>query len=270
MRIAIIGMGVVGQAVAAASYKCKISSFDKYNQNRTQNWGDAQITELCFVCVPTLTVNRKQDLTEIFSTMKMLERMKYRGVVCIKSTVLPGTMDKLEEAFQDLRIVHSPEFLSEKTARQDYLLQKTALLSGQIEDTSIVMKYFDENLQVTKTFVYTDFNITEFAKYMHNCMLAVELSFLNEMYDLCGDKEVYNKAIEAAIPFGNIGKLSKVPGPDGKRGWGGMCFPKDMVALQDFSVQQKVSTDTLDGAISTNARHRPEEMAKQYYKETSK
>jgi UDPglucose 6-dehydrogenase len=259
VKLAIVGMGVVGSAVAAASKKCTLITYDKYRTDRTKNWDQFQDSELCIVCVPTPTIQGQQRIDELKSAL--LEMGKYQGVVCIKSTVVPGTMAKLKEMFPHLRLVHNPEFLSERTAREDYELQEDALLSGSLKDTDVVLKYFQENLkQLNRTAVFQDYEVTEWAKYIHNCLLAVKLSFLNEMYDLCGSDALYKKAVEAAKIFGNVGSHYSVPGPDGKRGWGGMCFPKDMVALHGLAVDSLCLVPTLHGAIVTNYHHRRDEM----------
>jgi UDPglucose 6-dehydrogenase len=259
MRIAIIGMGIVGQAVARGTqHREFLCTFDRYKEAMTQNWGKYPETELCFVCVPTPTTKGYQDLTELESTMKLLR--SYKGVVCVKSTVLPKTMNRLREVNPNLRLVHFPEFLTEKNAAADYKNQKFAMISGKIEDTSIVMKYCDKNLNLDRMAVFTDYRVTEWAKYMHNCMLAVELSFLNECFNLMDDAELYSKAAGVAQAFGNVGPLHKIPGPDGKRGWGGMCFPKDTKALAAMGIEAKKMMPTLMGAITTNAILRPEVM----------
>ena len=67
-----------------------------------------------------------------------------------------------------------------------------------------------------------------------------------------------------AEPFGNIGTLHKVPGPDGKMGWGGMCFPKDTMALADYGFSSGQRMHTLMGAIETNKQLRREEMGAAY------
>lgn len=260
MKIGIIGVGMVGRAVLAGSQSCtEICTYDKFHPDRTSNWDRAPLTDLCFVCVPTPTDENGQHLGAVVDALLHLRGMStegYRGVVVLKSTVLPGTTSWLQEQFPDLRLVHNPEFLCEKTAAKDYAEQKTILLSGRIEDIRIVRIYADLCLNVDRAHYSAVYGDTEWAKYIHNCILPVKLSFLNEIYDLIGNERCFNEAVEMATWFGNVGGRSMVPGPDGKRGWGGACFTKDTKALEMFALQQGLKMDTLTGAISTNLRVR--------------
>lgn len=266
MKIAIIGMGVVGRAVASGVKNWmspdtfSLCTYDKFHSDRTHNWKDFLQTGICFVCVSTPTTATGQDLDAVVETMKMLEASIYNGVVVIKSTVEPGTMDSLARRYPGLRLVHNPEFLSEKTANKDFELQQSVLLSGKPED-AIVASNFYQLSPFVATVRYSDqYKTTEFAKYIHNCVLAVKLSFLNEMYDLIDSPVVYEGATQMAALFGNLGTHFKVPGTDGKRGWAGMCFPKDMLALQAYAQQEAKVVPTIRGAIETNKKHRPKEM----------
>lgn len=260
MKIAIIGVGMVGNAVYQGSGACsEICLYDKFRPELCAKWDQAWQTELCFVCVPTPTVHGRQDTTAVVDAcrhLRSLTTLGYKGVVAIKSTVLPGTMRWLQHQFTYLRLVHNPEFLCERTARLDYIDQCVMLLSGQPEDMRVVRRYAGMCLNLGHVHSSEVFEHTEWAKYLHNCMLPVQLSFLNEMYDLIGNQHTYDSAIEMARWFGNVGERSKVPGPDGLRGWGGSCFPKDTKALESFALIQGFTMNTLTGAIKTNSKVR--------------
>lgn len=260
MKIAIMGMGVVGRAVAAGARGCSLSTFDKYRTDRTANMLAFDETEMCFVCVPTPTDQCGQDLIEIHACLEGLAKRNYKGVVVMKSTVIPGTMDILKNMYPSLRLVHNPEFLTERNAKQDFIKQPAVLLSGDLSDTLEVDKFYEKILKVPRTFSSPKYLTTEWAKYLHNCALAVKLSYLNEIYALIGSQEIYDRAVEYADLFGNIGTNHAVPGPDGKFGWGGMCFPKDMLAVFALALEKKIQAHTIKGAIDTNRALRPEEM----------
>lgn len=262
MKVAIIGVGMVGSAVLTGSHGCEeICTFDKYRSERTENWERAGDTDLCFICVPTPTMAGTQDLSAVTSALlnlTTLTRHGYRGVVAIKSTVLPGTMRNLQNEFPELRLVHNPEFLCERTAATDYATQKVILISGKLEDVRVVRAYADLCLHVDHHHYTEVFEHTEWAKYIHNCILPVQLSFLNEVHSLIANQSVFEAAVGMAKWFGNVGKLSQVPGPDGMRGWGGACFPKDTKALETFALSRGFKMNTLTGAINTNmvVRHK--------------
>lgn len=261
-KVGIIGVGMVGGAIAQ-TIECEtveLSTFDKYNKARTKNWDKFLETSICFVCVPTPTVQGEQNISELQVTMASLSENGYRGVVVIKSTVLPGTCRTLQAKHPKLRIVHNPEFLCEKTAAHDFADQKVILFSGKFDDCREVNDFF-YRLGVGNTRHYSqDFEVTEYAKYIHNCALPIQLSFLNEMKELICNDSVFNTAVDMAVNFGNLTRHHKVPGPDGKLGWGGICFTKDTQALSTFARKRNKTVHTLDGAIQTNRNYRSEEM----------
>ena len=95
---------------------------------------------------------------------------------------------------------------------------------------------------------------------MNNCFFATKVSFMNEMYDIankCGAD--WETAVQGFVRDGRIGHSHlAVPGPDGKRGFGGSCFPKDIQAMIKLGEELGVSTSTLKGAWETNLNVRPE------------
>lgn len=261
MRIAIIGVGMVGNAVYEGSRGgCnQICLYDKFKPERSYEWDKAWQTDLCFVCVPTPTRGTHQDLSHVIDACKTLSGMSvdgYAGTVVIKSTVLPGTMRALQDKFPALRFVHNPEFLRERTAVSDYATQEVILLSGDPAHVRVVRTYAAKCLRLSHVHYSEKFEDTEWAKMIHNCILPVKLSFLNEVYDLIGEQRMFDEAVEMAKWFGNVGELHKVPGPDGRRGWGGSCFTKDTEAMVEFANQKEYEMHTLEGAINTNKKVR--------------
>ena len=106
----------------------------------------------------------------------------------------------------------------------------------------------------------TDFQTAELIKYMNNLFFATKVSFLNEMKVLADNIGAnWNDAIEGFILDGRIGHSHlSVPGPDGKFGFGGSCFPKDIQALIDFADKNGIEMNVLKGAWKTNLNVRPE------------
>lgn len=253
MKVGVWGAGMVGSAVAAATKKCScLVIYDKYKEHLNQNTDFIYSTDLMFVCVPTPTKDGIQDLRELLNVAFALEATSYRGVVVVKSTILPGTMRLLHARFPLLRWVHNPEFLCEKTAKEDFLNQQHVLLSGEIDTAQEVADYFMANIPQAVIWINSDFYVTEMAKYIHNCILPVKLSFLNEIYRMCKTQSQFNGAVEMATLFGNVGTHASVPGPDTKLGWGGSCFTKDTEAFSAWAKMQGFQCHTLDGAITTN------------------
>jgi UDPglucose 6-dehydrogenase len=252
-KVGVIGCGVVGSAVAACfGKKFPIVQYDKFKNigSMAEIIGYADMT---FVCVPTPTTDDwKQNLEPLTDVLMRLQTLKFKGPVVVKCTVVPGTMDRMQKNFPDLRLVHNPEFLTEAKARTDFEKQTMVLLSGKAGDVQEVLDAYRRALNGTASAWFSDFKTTELAKYIHNCLLATKVAFLNEMYDYAdaiGTK--YDDAVKAAISQGVIGEShTRVPGPDGKRGFGGMCFPKDTKALWNSKGGSLLSI--LGAAIESN------------------
>ena len=115
---------------------------------------------------------------------------------------------------------------------------------------------FGKSISVIETNTVT----AELIKYMNNCFFATKVSFMNEMRlvsDACGAD--WETAVDGFIRDGRIGHSHlNVPGHDGKFGFGGVCFPKDVQAMIDLGKKLGVEMHTLKGAWETNLKVRPE------------
>lgn len=264
MKIGIFGLGVVGNSVKLAFEAAQIDVVSYDPKFDLQYDGAKFLTcQFIFVCVPTPTTDGKQDQTAIYDVCRKLTALKYHGAVVIKSTVLPETCDKLTQTFP-LLFIHNPEFLTERNARQDFLKQ-TDILYSIPKGYSAIQQEFEtihrKALPASSALKFHDFNdykITEMAKYLHNCFLATKVVFANEMYRLCATSDIdFKQVVKAAQTQGKIGESHwQVPGPDGKMGYGGMCFPKDMDALANYAVQKHCVQMVLTSALITNKQIR--------------
>lgn len=239
MRLGIIGVGMVGGAIrdVAVGAGISIGLYDKYKKIGAMQ--EALDSDVVFVCVPTPTADGMQDLIPLKNALTEVCGEDYKGVVVVKSTVLPGTMHYLKGIFTNLRLAHNPEFLVEASAAADFAKQEKYLVSCAAEDANTVAGAYDLLAPGAVGLFYTDFKITEAAKYFHNCFLATKVAFANEFYMYCQDHNInYDAMVDAAKSQGRVGDTHlKVPGPDGKMGFGGACFPKDTLALvnHDYS-----------------------------------
>ena len=110
----------------------------------------------------------------------------------------------------------------------------------------------------TTPIIKTGSNTAEAVKYFTNCFLATKVIFANEMYDICKQANVdFDKVTEYALHDKRIGQSHlMVPGPDGDRGVGGHCFPKDMEALVYFAEEMGVEPMLLKTVLSKNDKLR--------------
>jgi UDPglucose 6-dehydrogenase len=262
--IGIVGVGMVGSAMLQSFTECgvKVIAYDKFRPGFTDEDVDFQAladTEMIFVSVPTLTdKDGEQDLVPLFDVLERIARMKYKGIVVSKCTTLPSTTQFFADLFPYLKIVHCPEFLRAANAYEDFKFQKASMVSGAESSTLEVAEFLRElfpNLTIRR---FASYATTEILKYTNNCFLPVKISFLNEVATICeAHGVVYSEMIEALSLLGRIGETDlRVPGPDGRRGWGGFCFPKDTKAWSHHMRRRGLPTDTLDGAIESNDKIR--------------
>jgi UDPglucose 6-dehydrogenase len=256
--IGVIGIGVVGHAVYQGfkQAKMQVFAYDKYKPefNELSKMFSARVI---FVCVPTPTVNGRQDLTALEDTFQMLSDIGFKGVICVKSTVLPGTTQKLSAKYDLVKVVHNPEFLTAAKPFEDFMNQPAVVLGGHPNYTLDVANAY-RRAGFTNIVELPEARASELVKYMHNLFLSVKVSFLNEFYDACESMKVdYELVRHVTTIFGGIGHgHTMVPGPDGKRGFGGMCFPKDTEAFSTFAKDRGVKMDVLEAAIIGNKRRR--------------
>jgi UDPglucose 6-dehydrogenase len=266
-KIGIVGFGFVGESQAFAfSPVADIKVFDIDPVKKTHSLEETINQDLVFVCLPTpMKENGIQDISLIekfFEDVSLLNISK-KPIYILKSTVLPGTTSRLEKKF-NLDIVFCPEFLTEKTAKLDMLTQSRIVIGGVNYLVDKVKELFEARFG-SKHYIITDSNSAEFIKYMANNFLTVKIAFMNEYYDLVekiGGN--WNQIIEGFSSDPRIGNShTQVPGHDGKRGFGGTCFPKDINAIIEFSKQNDVEMNTLEAAWETNLKVRPEQDWKQ-------
>jgi UDPglucose 6-dehydrogenase len=229
MKIIVAGYGFVGKAVAnALKDKHYVLVVDpKYNDNKISDHVDA---EGIIICVDT--PSGENGIINANNVANVLDQVPIYMPVMIKSTVTPGIVDGFKEIYSDHSIVYSPEFLRANTANQDFLNQKYIVLGG--EDPEY---FWQELFQSALTNCKMFFKCTEkeacLIKYTTNSFLALKTSFFNQIYDICektgADFDTVRHILSQDTRIGSGHTL--VPGPDGERGWGGHCFPKDTAAF---------------------------------------
>ena len=270
INIGIIGFGFVGSSVAygfspqTGFDKAKLRIYDKNPAKSTHGLKEVlDESDFIFLSVPTPSnVDGSINLTILES---VLDEVNTHGtkdgcVVLVRSTVVPGTTRELQKKHNNITLVFNPEFLTERSAKFDFINQARFILGGEPENTSKVAKLFSIRFGNSTPTVETNFETAEFIKYMNNCYFATKVSFMNEMR-LIADKSGVNwtTAVDGFVRDGRVGHSHlHVPGPDGKFGFGGSCFPKDIQAMMSHARSIGVEPSVLDGAWKTNLNVRPE------------
>ena len=270
MKIGIVGNGFVGSSVAFGfSPQCgcdgvDVKIYDKDKSKSTHSLSETLESDFIFVSVPTPS-NKDGSINldivyDVFNEMNELNN-RTDNVFLLRSTVTPGTTRKLQIGFHNLNIVFNPEFLTERSAKFDFINQARFIVGGNERDTDKVEELFRWRFGETTPIIKTNYETADLIKYMNNCFFATKVSFLNEMYqvaDACGAD--WDMAVEGFVRDGRVGHSHmNVPGPDGKFGFGGSCFPKDTQAMINFAKSLGVPSNVLEGTWKTNLEVRPEE-----------
>jgi len=270
MKIGIVGNGFVGSSVAfgfspQTGCDANVKIYDKDESKSTHSLSDVLNTsDYIFVSVPTPSnPDGSISLKIIYDVFDEIDFLNNRtdNVILLRSTVVPGTTRKLKKRHPKLNIVFNPEFLTERSAKFDFINQSRFILGGNKRNTDKVALLFKERFGESIPVIQTNYETAEMIKYMNNCFFATKVSFLNEMYQIANECGVdWNTAIEGFVRDGRVGHTHlSVPGPDGKFGFGGSCFPKDVRAMISFAKQLDVEPDVLNGVWETNLKVRPEQ-----------
>jgi UDPglucose 6-dehydrogenase len=187
------------------------------------------------------------------------EKNTKNNIIVLKSTMVPGSTNNFIKQFPKLNIVFNPEFLTERTAKLDFLTQARIILGGSKRLTKRVAKVFEERF-IHTYIIETDTITAEMIKYMNNVFFASKVSIMNEMKMMCDAIGAnWKQALKGFAADQRIGDSHlNVPGPDGKKGFGGSCFPKDINAFISYANELGVKIPTIKGAWKTNLNVRPE------------
>ena len=258
MKVGVIGNGFVGEAQAFAfSLSNDILIYDVDPARTFNTLEEVHTADYVFVCVPTpMHKDGTQDLSII---EEVFTHSKAEPIYIIKSTVKPGTTESLGKKYPHLNIVFSPEFLTERIAKLDMMMQARIIFGGPKELTEKVEELYRGRF-MNRHFIHTDSTTAEYIKYMNNCFFATKVSLLNEYYRLAKELDIdWETAMHGFAADGRVGDSHMhVPGPDGKLGFGGACFPKDINAFIGLGNENNLNMNVLEAAWKTNLEVRPE------------
>ena len=257
-KVGVLGNGFVGEAISFAF--SSVADMYVFDTDPSRSLDDIESVHQCdfvFVCVPTpMYEDGSQDLSYVQSAF---EKASDKPIYILKSTVLPGTTEELSRKYPNFKIIFSHEFLTERTAKLDMLTQSRIILGGDLSLTEKAKALFEKRFKI-KNIIQTDSKTAELTKYMNNTFFATKVSIMNEFKLLC-DKIGANweDALKGFVSDGRIGDSHlNVPGHDGKLGYGGTCFPKDVNALLSFSKKHNIQLNSIAGGWATNLKVRPE------------
>jgi UDPglucose 6-dehydrogenase len=257
--VSIIGLGFVGNAMFQ-SFKSKnidVIGYDKFKDGGIGTFEDILKNNICFLCLPTLFDEIKQEYNKeaIYSTCERLEGAGYEGLVVIKSTIEPETTDLLSTKYPTLKLCHNPEFLSARTALQDFNNQTHIVLGkgANCDDLDTLSAFYTTYFPDAEISICSSLE-SESMKIMCNSFYASKIMLFNEYYLLCqANGSDFNTIRDLMLKNLWINKMhTEVPGPDGLLGYGGACFPKDTSALYNYMKTLHVKSKVLKSVIEMN------------------
>tara|TARA_Y100000031_G_scaffold113357_1_gene125227 strand:+ start:945 stop:1805 length:861 start_codon:yes stop_codon:yes gene_type:complete len=268
-NIGVVGNGFVGSAVQfgfSPSTGCdyEVRVYDK-DPSKSVDSIEETVNESEFIFLSVPTPSNKDGSMNLDIVEQALQDIsdvnKYQGnIVLLRSTVTPGTTRKLQDKYPNLRIVFNPEFLTEQNAKYDFINQARIIIGGDEVYSKQVGDLYRLRFGESQPIIETNWETAELIKYMSNCFFTTKISFMNEMYQIaekCGVD--WDVALDGFFRDGRVGHSHmNVPGPDGKFGFGGSCFPKDIQAMINFGESLGLNMNTLKGAWNTNLEVRPE------------
>ena len=274
-KIGVVGNGFVGGAVKfgfspQVGCDAEVRVYDKNPDKSTHSLEETvNKSDFIFLSVPTpanedgsinidIITSALEDINEVHDGKD--------NAILIRSTVIPGTTWALQTKYPNLNILFNPEFLTERSANFDFINQSRFIVGNSGKQMSamkseqfveLIKDRFGDCIAVMET----SYETAELIKYMNNCFFATKVSFMNEMYQIAEKIDAnWDEAVSGFVSDGRIGHSHLgVPGHDGKFGFGGSCFPKDIQAMIDFAEMFGLNPSVLKGAWEKNLEVRSEQ-----------
>jgi len=215
-KVGIIGPGTVGKAIGAYYKKrnYEVVYFYEGSDKIREKYG------LYFICVPTPEKNTDREI------LNAMERLPDEAKVVIKSTLEPGTVKRLRVAYPHMKIIHSPELLSEKTAEADF-------------ENEVPINVGSEE--------------GELIKLATNWYYASKVVFFNHISDICEKRGLDYEAVRKHLVSNwRIANSHSEIWHKGYRGYGGKCLKKDVKILKRYMKELGVEIETMEAMIRYN------------------
>ena len=236
-----------------------------FSNNINKNIKEADVV---FVAVgtPARRGDGHADLSYVYEAAEQIAKnLSGYTLVVTKSTVPVGTGDKVKNIIKQTNpeanfdIVSNPEFLREGNAIEDFMRPDRVIVGCETKKAKAIISTIYKPLYLIETpIIFTDLKTAELIKYSANAFLAVKISYINQMADLCEKVGADIRDVARGIGLDKrIGSKFLHPGP----GYGGSCFPKDTLALIETSKRNKTNISIVETVVKYN-QQRKYDMAK--------
>lgn len=255
MKVAIVGYGFVGKALHnALKADVQTIKIDPILGTSIQELASFK-PEFIFLTLPTpMKKDGSQDISIIENTFDELLSIKIKSNIILKSTVTPDNLQKLGESID---FIYNPEFLREKSANSDFINGSIILFGGENKLCKKASHFYSNyTLCKQKEHFVTDKVSASLLKYSINSFLATKVIFFNQLkslLDISNSDESWENFLKIISLDNRIGNSHMdVPGHDGRKGFGGACFPKDISALDSFADNNEFNFSLIKEVIEVN------------------
>ena len=251
MRIGIVGYGVVGKAISKGFKNLghEVLIHDIKLQTKLD---DLINVEIIYICVPSPSTNKgKCDTRIVEKCVEDLNYIDFNGIIAIKSTVEPGTTEKLIKKFKKLQICFVPEFLRERCAAEDFIKNHDLLAIGSTS-RKIITKIKKSHGSYPKKVSILSPSEAEILKYFSNSFNAMKIIFANNFYEICQHKNANYDLILNTFIKKELNPKDYLSVNKNLRGYGGVCLPKDVKALKHLAKELKMSLKIFDAIDKDN------------------
>lgn len=255
MKIGVVGLGYVGSALLNGMKDShNIFSYDKFKESTEKNIDNLiEKVDIVFICVPTpMKKDGSCNRSIVEDVLSQIDKCDKKTLITVlKSTLEIGSTEYFENKYSNLNLVFNPEFLTEANFKEDFENQDRIIIGG--DNIDLIYNIYLETFKDVKI-ITTDCKTAEMVKYVTNAFLATKVSFANEISSFCSKLNMdYERIIDIAKLDQRLGNSHwKVPGPDGKKGYGGSCFPKDIASLINQFENNKIESIILKSSFNRN------------------
>lgn len=253
MKLGVIGLGIVGGSIYE-SFKTLGYDIDFFDiKHKESDLRNILNTDTVFVCVPT-KMNDKDgscDTSVVETVINQLNENKYDGIIVIKSTVIPGTTERIIQKYPQLNIVCSPEFLRARTSLSDFLYNQDVLVVGT-NDSNLYKLIKNLHSRVCTNARMVSPTEAEIIKYFNNVHHAVQVVFANMMYDTCKSLNCNYQTVYDTIGERNCINTSYLNCNENLREFGGECLPKDISAWNKLIKDLELNYSFIQSVINDN------------------
>lgn len=266
ISIGIIGCGFVGGAISRGfKHYTDVKVYDKATDYKF-DYVDVVNQDILFVCLPTpMKEDGSVELKILFGALERISDTLNDSLkpVIIKSTIPPGICQDMSRRFPNLCIIYNPEFLTERTSDLDFLQQSRIILGVGSDEKSVpignVIELFKSRfpgVPIKKM----HWDEASLIKYFTNVFFCTKVGIFNEFCQVAESLGLDgNEIVEEVLNDGRIARSHwMVPGWDGKRGFGGSCFPKDINGFIEFAKKLGIDPLISEAVWAKNLEVRPD------------